>query len=93
MFSLYLIGSVGMLDLLEVCPMISTMAERLLTVADVAERLGVSVFTVREWLKAGRLPGFRMGGTKLGWRVREADLDRFIEQFASGGRSESERPS
>ncbi len=70
--------------------MISTMAERLLTVAEVAERLNASIFTVREWLKAGRLPGFRMGGTKLGWRVREADLDRFIEQMAGGSRPEEQ---
>lgn len=71
--------------------MISTMAERLLTVAEVSDRLGVSVFTVREWLKAGRLQGFRMGGSKLGWRVRESDLDRFIEHMAQGGRME-DRP-
>jgi len=68
--------------------MISTMADQLLTVAAVADRLNVSVFTVREWLKAGRLAGFRMGGTKLGWRVREVDLDRFIDQMAAGGRSD-----
>jgi excisionase family DNA binding protein len=62
--------------------MISTMAERLLVLDEVSQRLGVSVYTLRLWLREGRLPGFRMGGSKLGWRVREADLDRFIERLA-----------
>ena len=64
--------------------MISTMTERLLTPAEVGQRLGVSAYTIREWLKVGRLRGFRLGATKLGWRVRESDLDRFIEQLAKG---------
>ena len=59
--------------------MLATMSdERLLTVNDVADRLRLSVFTVRELLKDGRLRGFRFGGTKAGWRVTEEDLAAFI---------------
>jgi len=60
--------------------MVAIMAdERLLTVPEVAERLRVSEFTVRVWLRQRKLTGYRPGGTKAGWRVRESDLEQFIE--------------
>jgi len=60
--------------------MIAVMSDaQLLTVTEVAERLRLSIFTVRELLKEGRLHGFRLGGTKSGWRVTEDDLRAFIE--------------
>jgi excisionase family DNA binding protein len=55
------------------------MNERLLTVREVAERLRSSPETVRRWLRRGRLRGFRPGGTKLGYRVPESELQRFIK--------------
>ncbi len=69
--------------------MIPAMADRLLTLDEVSQRLGVSVYTLRLWLREGRLKGFRMGGSKLGWRVREVDLDRFIDEMANEPRSET----
>ncbi len=54
----------------------------LLTVADVARRVRVSKVTARRWLRAGELRGLRLGGTKLGYRIREADLDRFLSPDA-----------
>jgi len=60
--------------------MIAVMAdERFLKVPDVAKRLNVSEYTVREWLRTGRLAGYRPGGTKAGWRVSEADLDACLK--------------
>jgi excisionase family DNA binding protein len=53
--------------------------ERLLTAEEVAERLRVSVFTVRSWLQSGRLRGFKLPGSRS-WRVSEADLERFIRE-------------
>jgi excisionase family DNA binding protein len=53
--------------------------ERALTVPEVAQRLRVTAWTVREWLRAGRLRGYRPGGTKAGWRVDASDLAAFIE--------------
>ena len=50
--------------------------ERLLTPDQVAERLSLSVLTVRAWLRSGRLPGVKPGGRV--WRVRDADLDEYI---------------
>lgn len=52
--------------------------QRLLTVREVAERLRSSPETVRRWLREGKLRGFQPGGTKLGYRVPEDELQRFI---------------
>jgi excisionase family DNA binding protein len=57
--------------------------ERLLTVREVAERIRSSPETVRRWLRQGKLRGFRPGGTKLGYRISEAELERFL---AASGR-------
>jgi excisionase family DNA binding protein len=56
--------------------------ERLLTVREVADRLRASAETVRRWLRHGRLRGFQPGGTKLGYRVPESELQRFIAELA-----------
>jgi excisionase family DNA binding protein len=60
------------------------MVEKALTPEQAAERLQVSVFTVQEWLREGRLKGFKAGRL---WRIREADLDEFIQ---SGGKPKEE---
>ena len=49
--------------------------ERLFSAEEVAERLGMSKYTVTEWIKAGRLKGVKIGKY---WRVRESDLEAFI---------------
>jgi len=54
----------------------------LLTVPEVAERIRVSPELVRRWLRQGRLHGVRLGGTRLGWRIPEAEIERFLS--ASG---------
>lgn len=59
--------------------------ERLLTVAEVAERLRLNPETVRRWLQTGKLHGFRAGGTKAGWRIPEGEMDRIMSQ---GNRTE-----
>ncbi len=53
--------------------------QRLLTVREVAERLRASPETVRRWLRRGKLRGFQPGGTKLGYRVSESELQRFLQ--------------
>jgi excisionase family DNA binding protein len=57
--------------------------ERLLTVREVADRLRASPETVRRWLRHGKLRGFRPGGTKLGYRVTESELQRFLQLLQS----------
>ena len=56
----------------------SQASPRLLTVDDVAARVRVSKETVRRWLRAGQLRGRLLGGTKLGYRIRESDLEQFL---------------
>jgi excisionase family DNA binding protein len=51
-------------------------AERLLTVAEAREFLGVADRTIRSWIAGGRLPVVRLSSRCL--RVRQADLDAFV---------------
>jgi excisionase family DNA binding protein len=50
--------------------------ERLFSPEEVAERLGMSRYTIGEWLRSGRLKGRRIGRF---WRVKESDLQAFID--------------
>jgi excisionase family DNA binding protein len=54
--------------------------DRLLTVNEVAEILRANPETVRRWLREGVLIGFRPGGKRLGYRVRESELRRFLDE-------------
>jgi excisionase family DNA binding protein len=61
--------------------------ERLLTPEQVADRLQLSVYTILEYLRHGHPRGGKLRGVKLGkqWRVREADLQAFIEAHLANG--------
>lgn len=52
--------------------------EKLLSPEEVAEVLGVSQKMVRDWLRAGRIKGLKLGRI---WRVRESDLEAFIKSL------------
>lgn len=47
------------------------------TVNQAADYLHRSAFTVREWLKAGKLKGAKIG---KGWLIKQSDLEAFIAQ-------------
>jgi excisionase family DNA binding protein len=49
--------------------------EELLSPEEVGERLGVSVYTVRRWIKEGKIRAFKPGKE---YRVRVADLEEFF---------------
>jgi excisionase family DNA binding protein len=53
----------------------TTANEELLSPEQAGERLGVSVYTVRRWIKEGKLRAFRPGKE---YRIREADLEEFL---------------
>ena len=53
-----------------------TQDDRLLKIADVAERLAVSVTTVRRLIAAGKLQTVRIGRAL---RIRPDDLETYIE--------------
>ena len=58
--------------------MVAMADTRLFTVEQVAERLHVSHRTVHNWLRAGVLKGYRLGGRRAGWRIEEPALEEFI---------------
>ncbi len=47
------------------------MQNTFMTVEDAAERLRVTPYTMRKWLRIGRVGGVKLGGQ---WRVPEASL-------------------
>jgi excisionase family DNA binding protein len=49
-----------------------------LTTADVATRLGVSLDTVRRWLRSGELKGTPFG--RAGYRIEDADFQAFLQR-------------
>lgn len=56
--------------------------QRLLTVRQVAQRLGVTEWTIYQWSAKGRLPCIRMSRRAL--RFSEADIAKFQAQHTSG---------
>jgi excisionase family DNA binding protein len=53
--------------------------ERMLTVRQAAAVLQVSPVTVQRWLHAGKLRGVKPGGSRMGWRVSEAEVRRMLQ--------------
>jgi excisionase family DNA binding protein len=53
-----------------------------LTLREVAERVRVSEYTAREWLKKGLLKGVKPGGASGRWRIRQDALDEFLNKSA-----------
>jgi excisionase family DNA binding protein len=54
--------------------------QKLLTPAQVADRLQIHERTVTRWLRDGYLRGFKLGKE---WRIAPADLNAFIEKHAN----------
>ncbi len=53
------------------------MPQPLLTLEEAAQRLRTSIWTVRRWIREGKLVGTKIGGE---WRVDPADLEEFIHK-------------
>ncbi len=49
-----------------------------LTTAEAAERARVSEWTVRQYIRTGRLCGYRLGGVTGHIRVRTSDVDALM---------------
>ncbi len=83
----------GRVGLLERCTMQSeskTEAVTLMTPEEVAERLKVSIFTVRRWIHQGELPAYRIGRS---WRIGPTDLDQWLETHRQPNEPEPAQPS
>ncbi len=54
--------------------------QKVLTLDEVAEILKVHPETVRDWLRSGKIQGFKPGGGKE-WRVLEEDLEAYVKRL------------
>ena len=63
------------------CAKISIVTDEVfLTVKEVSERLRVNPYTVRRWLREGKLRGQLMGGDRGGYRIAASELGRFMRE-------------
>jgi excisionase family DNA binding protein len=66
--------------------------EKLLSVTELAERLGISPGTAYHWLSQGRLPCVRFSSRCV--RFRESDVEKMLEQLGqASSRDRSMRKS
>ena len=63
---------------------------QLLSVREASSRLAISVFTLREWLRQGRLPYIRLGRRVL---LRHADVEEVVVQHLVAAIPQAERRS
>ena len=59
------------------------MEEGLLTVRQVAARLNLSEWTIRRWLREGKLKGVWLSD-RAGWRVRPSEVEAFLRRLEEG---------
>ncbi len=57
-----------------------------LTLQDIADELKLHIETVREWVRTKRLTAYRVGRD---YRVKRADLDKFLEERRTKPEGES----
>ena len=67
----------------------TSVEEDALTVDEVAARLKMSRYTVRQWLRDGKLRGVRLGGVRLGWRIPASEVARLLSGDGSAGKTEA----
>jgi excisionase family DNA binding protein len=60
---------------------------RLLTLAEAAQLLQVSIRTLQRMIRSKKLPAFKVGGQ---WRIRESQLQQWIEHRESSGVAEDD---
>jgi putative molybdopterin biosynthesis protein len=58
------------------------MDEEFLTVEEIAKRLKVKPFTVRDWVRKGELPAYKVGRSL---RVKKEDFEQFLKDRRIGG--------
>ena len=49
----------------------------MLTIREVADKFGVSYWTIRRWVLSGKIKGYKFGN--ITWRVDEEEVQAFIE--------------
>ena len=57
------------------------MNEKLYTTEEVAHLLGLAPYTIRKYVREGKLNAVRVGGTRKIIRISETELKRFTESL------------
>jgi excisionase family DNA binding protein len=57
------------------------------TVEDIAEELSVSVDTVRNWIKQGKLEAYKVGRD---YRISREQFEKFMEERRTGRKGDEE---
>ena len=55
------------------------MAQRFLTLSDVAETLNITMSAARALVNSGELPAIQVGGKKV-WRIEDSALEKYIQE-------------
>ncbi len=63
------------------------MSKQYFTVEDIAEQLGVSVDTVRNWIKQGKLDAYKVGRD---YRISREQFEKFMEERRTGRKSDED---
>lgn len=61
------------------------MDEIYLTTEDIAEQLQISVFTVRRYIRSGKLKAVKLEGS---YRIRRREFERFLKEREIGAESD-----
>lgn len=69
------------------------MAEKILTLKEVAEILKVHPESVRLLIRGGALQAARIGNGKGLWRIRQADLDAYLDARTVNGTAKQQSGS
>lgn len=54
--------------------------EKLYNTRQAAEIFGVTIYTMREWLRTGVIKGIKIGETKKHWRIPESELTKAAKE-------------
>lgn len=61
--------------------------DRYLSTTEVAQQLGFSLQTIRDWIEAKKLPAIQIGRR---YRIRQSDVERIAESFGTAVPGEGE---
>lgn len=59
------------------------MEPKFYTAAEAADIYGLSVFTIKRWLRAGKFEGAFNAGGAAGWRIPAAAIDKVSMELAA----------
>jgi len=59
--------------------------KELLSVQEAADFLGLSVSTIRRYIRDGRLPAYRVAGERL-LRIKRSDLEKLLDPIFEEGK-------